>query len=102
MLRSAGFEALVAASGKEALELLGREEVVARVALVLLDVSMPGMSTTELRSRLRTLAPRARVVYFTGYAYEAADVDDAVLEKPMTEELLLGTIRAVLDRPARR
>jgi hypothetical protein len=38
------------------------------------------------------------VVYFTGYAVDAADGDDAVLEKPVTEERLLRTIRQVLDR----
>jgi hypothetical protein len=38
------------------------------------------------------------VIYFTGYAFEAADADDLVLEKPVTEEALLGKIREALDR----
>jgi CheY-like chemotaxis protein len=87
-----------AASGGEALDLLSGGDLASSVALVLLDVSMPGPPRRELRARLRELT-RARVVYFTGYALDAADADpdDAVLEKPVTEERLLGTIRRVLD-----
>ena len=99
MLSSAGFTAKVASSGEEALELLGDARLASGVALVLLDVSMPGISGLALRRRVRELAPRARVVYFTGYAFEAFDSDDAVLEKPATESRILGTIREVLDRP---
>ena len=98
MLRGAGFNVKLAGSGQEAIELLADARVAAEVALVLLDVSMPGMPARELRSRLRELAPQARIIYFTGYAFEAADADDAVLEKPATEAELLGTIRDVLDR----
>jgi CheY-like chemotaxis protein len=98
MLSSAGFVAKLAASGDEAVSLLSDPRVAGEVALVLLDVSMPGMSGRELRRRLGELVPRARVVYFTGYAFEAADASDAVIEKPVTERQLLGTIRDVLDR----
>ncbi len=98
MLSGAGFTAKAAASGEEAIALLRDRQVASEIALVLLDVSMPGISGRALRARLRELAPGARVVYFTGYAFEAADPEDAVLEKPVTEKRLLGTIREVLDR----
>jgi PAS domain S-box-containing protein len=98
MLRMAGYDARAAASGQEALDVLADRSVASEVALVLLDVSMPGIAGRELRSRLRELAPRAKVIYFTGYAFEAADADDLVLEKPVTEEALLGKIREALDR----
>lgn len=98
MLEAAGFTAKRAASGPEALDLLADARVASEVALVLLDVSMPGMPARDLRNRLREIAPRARIVYFTGYAFEATDADDVVLEKPVTEARLLGTIRDVLDR----
>ena len=99
MLRAAGYVALEAASGGEALHLLADGDLASKVTLVLLDVSMPGLPQCEIRSRLRELT-RARVVYFTGYAFDAADADpdDVVLEKPVTEAQLLGTIRRVLDR----
>ena len=64
---------------------------------------MPGMSGRELRRHIRELAPRARVVYLTGYAFEATDPEDAVIEKPANERRLLETIREVLDaRPSMR
>jgi PAS domain S-box-containing protein len=99
MLTGAGFTAKVAGSGKEALELLAAG-LASTVSLVLLDVSMPGMSGPELRIRIRELAPQARVIYFTGHAFDAADAEDSVLEKPTTEQRLLGAVRDALDRAA--
>ena len=98
MLEGAGYVVRQAASGSEALELFAADELASKVALVLLDVSMPGPPRRELRERLRELT-RARIVYFTGYALDAADADpdDTVLEKPVTEERLLRTIRRILD-----
>jgi two-component system cell cycle sensor histidine kinase/response regulator CckA len=97
ILRTAGFDAKVAASGEEALELLRDEAIAAKVAVVLLDVSMPGTPGPEVRERLRELAPRARVIYFTGHPFDAPN-GDAVLEKPLTEMRLLGALREALER----
>jgi PAS domain S-box-containing protein len=98
ILESVGFQARQAASGQEAIELLSDPQVASEVSVLLLDVSMPGLSGPELRRRLGELAPRARVIYFTGYGFEAVDTQDAVLEKPITMQRLLETIRSVLDR----
>lgn len=98
LVGDAGFDVRATGSGDEALALLADPRFAADVRVVLLDVSMPGMPSSVLRSRLRELAPRARVVYFTGYAFEAPDAEDAVLEKPVTRERLLATLREVLDR----
>jgi CheY-like chemotaxis protein len=98
MLRSEGYTVREAASGGEALQLLSDPAVASHVALILLDVSMPGLPRRELRSRLRELTD-ARVVYCSGYALDAsdADPDDLVLEKPVAKERLLRTIREALD-----
>jgi PAS domain S-box-containing protein len=104
ILRSAGYEPLAAASGEEAITLLSNASVAPRVALVLLDESMPGIYGQELRRRLRALAPAARIVVFTGYAGDAigdgsaGDAPDAVLEKPAAADRILSTIREVIDR----
>jgi two-component system, cell cycle sensor histidine kinase and response regulator CckA len=100
MLRDAGFRVTVAGSGEEALERLADAGLAADLDLVILDVSMPGLSGHELRNRIRALAPEARVLFFSGYAFDAPDSNDAVLEKPATERQLLEKVRAVLDRPA--
>lgn len=97
VLASAGDKVMTAASGQEAVDLLAGAQVADAVALILLDVSMPGMSGRELRRRLRTLVPRARVVYFTGYAFEATDASDRVVDKPVTEAQLLRAVRGALD-----
>jgi PAS domain S-box-containing protein len=99
VLRAAGYVAREAGSGREALALLADRELAERLSLVLLDVSMPGLPWRELRSQLRQVT-QARVVYFTGYALDAADADpdDTVLEKPVNEERLLRTVRQVIDR----
>ncbi len=95
LLEGAGYTVRTAASGEAALDVLRSDSV---VALILLDVSMPGMPAAELRALLRAVAPRARLVLFTGYAYEAAATGETVLEKPVTEARLLGIVREVLDR----
>jgi DNA-binding response OmpR family regulator len=98
ILRDAGFAPIAAASGEEALALLAEPGVAAGMDLVILDVSMPGMPSNVLRTRLRELAPNAKVLYFTGYAWDASDTGDAVLEKPVSSAMLLATVRDVLDR----
>jgi two-component system cell cycle sensor histidine kinase/response regulator CckA len=98
MLESAGYTAKTAASGQGAVDVLADAPTAASISLVLLDVSMPGMPGPELRQRLRELVPRARVLYFTGHAFEAADAGDMVVEKPVTEARLLRAVREALDR----
>jgi PAS domain S-box-containing protein len=97
VLRDAGYTALAVASGEEALALLADARVTAELRLFVLDVSMPGMPSSVLRDRIRELVPRAKVLYFTGYVWDASDTGDLVLEKPVTTDRMLEAIRAVLD-----
>lgn len=98
MLEAAGYTVKAAASGQAAIDLLLDAGEASAVALVLLDVSMPGIPYAELRRRLRELAPRARVMYFTGYSFETTELDDVVIEKPVTAARLLRVVRQTLDR----
>jgi two-component system cell cycle sensor histidine kinase/response regulator CckA len=102
VLESAGYKVKSAASGQEAIDVLSAARGGDQVALILLDVSMPGMPGADLRKRLRNLVPRARILYFTGYAFEATDSDDMVIDKPITEAQLLRTVREALDRAPKR
>jgi two-component system cell cycle sensor histidine kinase/response regulator CckA len=70
ILEGTGYTALEAGTGAEALTLLSDARVASDVALVLLDVSMPGTNGRELQRRVRGLARRARIVLFTGYAMD--------------------------------
>ena len=95
LLEDAGFRTTSAASGDEALRLLATAGGPDWVGVVLLDVSMPGMSGPVLRGRLRELAPDVPVVYLTGHAYEDS-AGDAVLQKPVAREHLVVVVDAAL------
>jgi DNA-binding NtrC family response regulator len=102
-LRSAGFEADVAASGAEALAVVESRPV----DLVLTDMRMPGMTGRDLLRRLRELDPALPIIVMTAYA-ELRDAVELVthekaryyIEKPIEDvNLLLSEIRRALTTP---
>jgi len=74
--------------------------------LVVTDVLMPGMSGVELGGRLRAIRPELRIIYCSGYAQGRLDeglrpeAGAVFLEKPVEQQVLLGRVRELLDRPA--
>ena len=58
-----------AASGKEALEIFGKEDI----SLVFLDVEMPGMNGLEVAKRLKEIKPTVNIVMTTAYPNYAVD-----------------------------
>ncbi|MEK6598618.1 MAG: response regulator, partial [Gemmatimonadota bacterium] len=100
LLRAEGFEVAEASGGNQAL--LTLEET--RPDLILLDLMMPpGPSGLETLSRLRERDPSVPVIMMSG----KAQLNDAVqaikhgafqfLEKPLTPEAVLITIRSALE-----
>lgn len=90
-------ELICARSGEEALKLVGDE----RIALVLLDVSMPGMDGFETARRIRAQCGDAAppVIFLTALnsshdlvleAYEAGTVD--ILHKPVNSSMLQSKV----------
>ena len=102
-LAAAGYEVLVASSGDEALAICARHR--GEIHLALSDVVMPGMTGVVLVERLRSVRPRTRVLYMSGYADEALAARGAIaaklLGKPFTAEALLRKVREVLDEGGR-
>jgi CheY-like chemotaxis protein len=100
-LANAGYEVLVARDGAEAIDTLQHEA--GRVAAVLLDLSMPGMSGGAVLARLRRERPSLRVVLMSGYDEERANAEldgvrpDAFLHKPFTPARLLEALGRVVD-----
>jgi PAS domain S-box-containing protein len=99
VLRDAGYTVLEADNGQAALELAGK--VGARIDLLLTDVVMPGMSGREVARRLRAERADLRVVFMSGYSYDAlfSDEDGGVsdfLPKPFPPDLLLEKVEALL------
>lgn len=95
ILAKLGVEVLEAASGAEALECLARSPGVEHV---LLDVSMPGMSGTEVCRRLRGEAGTRglHIVAYTAYDDEEETIlaggFDHLLRKPISRDALLRVL----------
>jgi signal transduction histidine kinase/ActR/RegA family two-component response regulator len=104
MLQSAGYDVLVADSGRTALS-LSRDR--SDVALVITDVVMPDMNGVELARALRERMPEVQILYLSGYTSDILDTraeldkKDRLLEKPITREALLRAVRQSLDARTR-
>ena len=89
-----GLPVMTAASGPEALEIIGRE----KVDVVVLDVRMPGMDGIETLRRIKEDHPRIEVVMLTGHADLETSLEGMrfgffdYLTKPVRLETLLGKI----------
>lgn len=101
-LRDRGYEVLEAADGQEALELVERGSG-GPLGMVLSDVIMPRMGGKDLADRLQHIAPALPVLLMSGYtgstlADHGVGSGVRVLEKPMSADELLRSVRACLDR----
>ena len=76
----------------------GRRRFQGQLHLVVTDVSMPGMSGTELGRRLKEARPDAKVLYMSGRAVQIAANISPLLAKPCALEALTAKVREVLDR----
>jgi two-component system cell cycle sensor histidine kinase/response regulator CckA len=103
ILESKGFQVLLKATGREALESSRPEG--GRVGLLITDLGMPDMSGAKLAEILRAQDPSLRVLYMSGHPEdtlvhrgslpEGADF----LQKPFTPEVLTAKVQEILARP---
>ncbi len=99
-LDSAGYRALSARDGQEALELAWERS---DIDLIITDVVMPNLSGPQLIAELRRTNPKLRALYISGYT-ENTIVHHGVpkegielLSKPFVPGDLLARVRAMLD-----
>ena len=95
-----GYEVLALPCGKEALKILAEDE--GRIALLLTDVVMPGVSGPELARQAAEIRPDVRHIFMSGYPDHltgGVGTGDAYLQKPFTADALLAKVRATLDDP---
>ncbi|HEV3110403.1 MAG TPA: sigma-54 dependent transcriptional regulator [Candidatus Binataceae bacterium] len=105
ILGAAGYRALAANSGAEALNLVRREHL----ALVISDLRMVGMSGHQLQAEIKRLAPNLPVVIITAFGSIQTAVEsmkmgafDYITKPFANDELLLVVSRALEDRNLRQ
>lgn len=103
LLQSGGYCVLAASTGAECVEVFAsrRDEI----ALVLLDLNMPGMVGGGALRELRRIRPDIRAVLCSGFGSgdsgdEVAGLNwSGVLEKPVEAETLLRMVRDLVSGP---
>ena len=99
-----GYQVIEAKNGVEACLTATQQSY--HVDLLLTDVVMPGMNGRELAQHLSVIKPNLRVLFMSGYLDDIS-VNSCMdphrttfLQKPFTPDLLLRTVRALLDSSA--
>ena len=102
MLQRAGFEVIVAADGREAIDkfTLGKDGI----SLVILDLTMPHADGEVCYREMRRLKPDVKVILSSGYNEQdivsrfAGEGLAGFVQKPYTTEELLAKIRDALEK----
>jgi PAS domain S-box-containing protein len=103
VLTRRGYRVLVATDGQEALRLY--REHAGGIDLVILDMTMPGLSGTATFDALRQLDPHARILLTSGYTEERAAREAVArgakgfLQKPFLISELAARVREALQDP---
>ena len=103
VLREQGYTVLESTNGVEALR-VAEERASEELHLLLTDVVMPLMGGIDLAERLRKQHPETRVLFTSGYTYEADVRPDPLesgtdfIQKPFAPATLALKVREVLDR----
>ena len=100
VLEDEGFQVATARSGEEAIGIFQQE----KPDVTLVDIWMPGMDGLEVLKRLKWMSPDCQVIMISGHATISTAMTAVKLgafdfiEKPLSLDLLLQTIRRALDQ----
>ena len=100
-LEELGYVPISCAGGREALDILAKDD---NVDLVVTDVMMPEMTGPELVREMARLYPHIGVLFVTGYVGEAGEAEDLsgydILRKPFTVAALANSVAGALGHRA--
>lgn len=103
-LRADGHDVIEAADGNSAIACF--DEVGGVIDLLLTDVVMPGIGGRELVRELTRRSPGLPVVWISGHPRDVGmrevSPDHPFLQKPVAPDLLVDTVRQVLERQVRQ
>jgi two-component system cell cycle sensor histidine kinase/response regulator CckA len=68
----------------------------ARYALVLTDLTLPGMKGDEMLNRMRVCAPKLRAIVTSGYPYVPPGKRTVFLQKPFLPKMLAEQIEKLV------
>ena len=101
ILKRLGFDVIVAEDGQQAIDAFARDWH--RIAVVVLDLTMPRRDGAEALAEIRRLRPDARVIVTSGFSeeevarrFEGAGVS-AFLQKPFTIDQLTDVLDRVVE-----
>lgn len=101
LLEQAGYMVLSAFDGMEALELFEREAE--RIALVVLDVIMPGMNGVEIYKNMKAHNDDVKILFASGYSadilnkYGIMQENANFISKPLNPEVFLKRVRSLIS-----
>ncbi|GMT46787.1 MAG: hypothetical protein IEMM0007_0353 [bacterium] len=103
MLETLGYTVITAANGMEGITLFRERKE--EIAIVLLDMIMPGMSGAEVFQRLQSTDPDVKVILCSGYSHEGLAgikelLDSGVkgfVQKPFTRKTIARALKQIVS-----
>ena len=102
ILEALGYTVLLARRGKEAIEIYKNHTE--EIAMIILDIVMPGMGGAETYDRLKEINPDSKVLLSSGYSINGQAIEilkqgcDGFIQKPFNIEKLSHKIREILGQ----
>jgi CheY-like chemotaxis protein len=102
MLEMLGYRVMVAQDGQHAIDIYDEQKD--EIALVILDMVMPGLSGADVFQALKAINPKVKVILASGYimsrqiAAVMAQGCRAFMSKPYRLEDLAEKIREIIDK----
>ena len=102
VLRRAGYDVITAATGRQAVDLFAKQPE--RIAVVLIDISMPDMTGIETIRELRAISPTIPCIISSGHNIVPGDIPDDIannielLQKPYRSQALAAVVKSLISR----